>query len=46
MLMKVSEFFKKNTAPKKCSQCGKTIDEQHECYGNTCSDCLGTAYRH
>ncbi|AGT31002.1 protein YhfH [Geobacillus stearothermophilus] len=45
MLMKVLEFFK-NLPPKKCSQCGKTIDEQHECYGNTCSDCLGAAYRH
>jgi predicted nucleic acid-binding Zn ribbon protein len=43
MLVKVLEFFK-NLPPKKCVQCGKEIEEQHECYGNTCTDCLGAAY--
>ncbi|HWO74798.1 MAG TPA: protein YhfH [Bacillus sp. (in: firmicutes)] len=39
MLQNVLEFFR--SLPKKeCQSCGKTIDEQHECYGNTCDDCL------
>ena len=45
MLMKVLEFFK-NLPPKKCVQCGREIEEQHECYGNTCENCLGVAHLH
>ncbi|GGE72744.1 protein YhfH [Priestia taiwanensis] len=39
MLVKVTEFFR-NLPPKKCAQCGKKIDEQHECYVNKCEDCF------
>jgi len=39
MLMNALEFFK-NLPPKKCSECNKEIEEQHECYGNKCNECL------
>lgn len=39
MLIKISEFFK-NLPRKKCTDCGHEIEEQHECYGNRCSECL------
>jgi len=45
MLMKVSEFFK-NLPRKKCMDCGKEIEEQHECYGNKCNDWLGVTFHH
>jgi predicted nucleic acid-binding Zn ribbon protein len=45
MLVKISEFFK-NLPPKKCAECGKEIEEQHECYGNKCNDCLEIVYHH
>lgn len=32
------EFFK-NLPPKNCTECGNTIEEQHECYGNKCNQC-------
>lgn len=38
MLIKMTEFFK-NLPSKKCSDCGKKIEEQHESYVNTCSEC-------
>ncbi len=36
--MKITEFFK-NLPAKKCSKCGKEIEEQHECYVNECIKC-------
>ncbi|MEG7335204.1 protein YhfH [Bacillus vallismortis] len=39
MLEKMTDFFR-NLPPKKCAECGKKIDEQHECYINICSDCI------
>lgn len=39
MLGKITEFFR-NLPKKKCVECGKEIEEQHECYGNKCNDCL------
>lgn len=39
MLMKMTEFYK-NLPCKKCKNCGKEIEEQHECYVNKCSKCL------
>ncbi|ANB60722.1 protein YhfH [Anoxybacteroides amylolyticum] len=45
MLMKISEFFK-NLPRKKCTDCGKEIEEQHECYGNKCNNCLGVTFHH
>ncbi|TYS07572.1 YhfH family protein [Bacillus subtilis] len=39
MLGKITEFFR-NLPSKKCTECGKKIEEQHECYGNTCNDCI------
>ena len=38
MLMKMTEFFK-NLPAKKCTKCGKEIEEQHECYVNECTKC-------
>ncbi len=32
------EFFR-NLPPKECTKCGNKIEEQHECYGNTCDQC-------
>ncbi|PLR75366.1 YhfH family protein [Bacillus sp. V3-13] len=40
MIFNVMDFFR-NLPPKECAECGKTIDEQHECYGNKCDHCLG-----
>lgn len=40
MLESVTEFFK-NLPQKICSQCGKMVEEQHECYGDKCDSCLG-----
>ncbi|WP_078408606.1 protein YhfH [Priestia abyssalis] len=42
MLVKMSEFFK-NLPSKKCLECGKEMEEQHECYGNKCDHCLHVA---
>ncbi|RPK00385.1 hypothetical protein EH11_02568 [Bacillus subtilis] len=39
MLGKITEFFR-NLPSKKCAECGKKIEEQHECYGNICNDCI------
>jgi hypothetical protein len=39
-----TEFFK-NLPPKKCTECGKEIEEQHECYGNTCDGCLEVEFK-
>ncbi|MCH1626838.1 protein YhfH [Ferdinandcohnia quinoae] len=39
MLVNSTEFFK-NLPPKKCAECGNNIDEQHECYGNKCDNCM------
>ncbi|MCM3595360.1 MULTISPECIES: protein YhfH [Bacillaceae] len=39
MLVKMTEFFK-NLPAKKCLECGDKIEEQHECYGNTCDKCM------
>jgi len=36
---KITEFFR-NLPRKKCIECGKEIEEQHECYGNKCNHCL------
>ncbi|WP_078381522.1 protein YhfH [Sutcliffiella halmapala] len=41
MLIKSTEFFK-TLPPKKCVECKKTMDEQHECYGNHCTNCLSS----
>ncbi|QTD41147.1 protein YhfH [Sporosarcina sp. Te-1] len=38
MLENVVEFFK-NLPPKTCMACGEEIEEQHECYSNTCEEC-------
>ncbi|WP_088072825.1 protein YhfH [Gottfriedia luciferensis] len=43
MLVKMSEFLK--LLPKKqCKQCNSTIEEQHDCYSNTCSNCLKNSF--
>jgi hypothetical protein len=39
MVRNVMEFFR-NLPPKKCSECGDNIEEQHECYGIVCDRCL------
>ena len=39
MVRNVMEFFR-NLPPKKCSECGENIEEQHECYGIVCDKCL------
>lgn len=38
MLENVIEFFK-NLPAKTCAECGKEIEEQHECYSNKCDEC-------
>ncbi|PZX04930.1 YhfH-like protein [Psychrobacillus insolitus] len=38
MIENVLEFFR-NLPEKKCATCGEKIEEQHECYGNTCDKC-------
>ncbi|MBY0121110.1 protein YhfH [Bacillus sp. S/N-304-OC-R1] len=40
MIQNIIEFFR-NLPAKQCIECGKPIDEQHECYGNKCDHCLG-----
>ncbi|THD16824.1 YhfH family protein [Anoxybacillus ayderensis] len=42
MLEKMSEFYKKSP-PKTCCECGKEMEEQHECYGNVCVHCLNVS---
>lgn len=39
MLDNVVEFFK-NLPPKRCTECGEAVSEQHECYGTKCEKCL------
>ncbi|WP_343795349.1 protein YhfH [Bacillus carboniphilus] len=39
MLPNVLEFFR-NLPKKQCHECGNAIEEQHECYGNVCENCL------
>ncbi|MBD1380682.1 protein YhfH [Metabacillus arenae] len=39
MLAKITEFFR-NLPHKKCMECGAEMEEQHECYGNTCNKCI------
>ncbi|MCU7766928.1 YhfH family protein [Priestia megaterium] len=39
MLMRMTEFLKKLPV-KKCANCGKEMNEQHECYINKCNECL------
>lgn len=39
MIEKITEFFR-NLPPKRCRDCENAIEEQHECYGNTCNNCL------
>lgn len=38
MLENVVEFFK-NLPEKNCAECGEKIEEQSECYANTCEKC-------
>ncbi|KAF0818020.1 YhfH family protein [Cytobacillus firmus] len=40
MIQNIMEFFR-NLPAKQCSECGKSIEEQHECYGNKCEKCMG-----
>lgn len=40
MVKSIVEFFK-NLPVKKCTECGNKIEEQADCYGNTCNHCLG-----
>ena len=40
MVKSIVEFFK-NLPTKKCTECGNKIEEQADCYGNTCDHCLG-----
>lgn len=40
MVKSIVEFFR-NLPVKKCTDCGKTIEEQADCYGNKCDHCLG-----
>ncbi len=37
-MMNVLEFFR-NLPKKQCSNCGKSIQEQADCYGNLCEKC-------
>ncbi|WP_076558744.1 protein YhfH [Salimicrobium flavidum] len=37
-MMNVVEFFR-NLPKKQCSKCGSVIQEQADCYGNTCQEC-------
>ncbi|MEZ0117062.1 protein YhfH [Heyndrickxia faecalis] len=39
MVQNILDFFK-NLPDKYCTECGEKIDEQSECYGNTCPNCL------
>lgn len=40
MLGSIVDFFK-NLPAKHCSNCGDTMDEQHDCYTDKCNTCLG-----
>ncbi|WP_075047857.1 protein YhfH [Bacillus andreraoultii] len=40
MILSILEFFQ-NLPAKFCQNCGEEIEEQHECYGNTCYKCIG-----
>ena len=40
MVKSIVEFFR-NLPAKKCTDCGNKIEEQADCYGNTCDHCLG-----
>lgn len=39
MIKSIVEFFR-NLPAKCCAKCGEPIEEQHECYGNHCTNCL------
>ncbi|MDQ0214774.1 NADH pyrophosphatase NudC (nudix superfamily) [Oikeobacillus pervagus] len=39
MVKSIVDFFK-NLPAKKCSKCGKQMEEQHECYGTVCNNCI------
>lgn len=39
MVKNILEFFR-NLPSKKCTKCGKEIEEQADCYGNTCNHCI------
>ena len=39
MVKNIIEFFR-NLPAKKCTKCGNEIEEQADCYGNTCNHCL------
>ena len=39
MLIKMAEFYK-NLPRKKCTNCKKEVEKQHECYVNKCEECL------
>jgi len=39
-MVNVLDFFR-HLPPKICRECGEPIEEQHECYGNVCFQCLG-----
>lgn len=43
MLIPVNTFFE-NLRAKSCIACGQIIEEQADCYQNTCSSCEGTQY--
>ncbi|OLN23815.1 YhfH family protein [Domibacillus antri] len=38
MISSIVEFFK-NLPAKQCASCGSQIEEQHDCYSNTCHSC-------
>ncbi|MCQ6273412.1 YhfH family protein [Bacillus sp. V3B] len=40
MIKNIVEFFR-NLPTKKCTDCGNAIEEQADCYGNKCDQCLG-----
>ena len=42
MIENVVEFFR-NLPAKVCTDCGKAMSEQHECYGSKCDSCLDPA---
>ncbi|HEY4565845.1 YhfH family protein [Planococcaceae bacterium Storch 2/2-2] len=38
MMTNIVQFFR-NLPAKVCTTCGHEIEEQHECYSNTCDSC-------
>ncbi|MGN7398372.1 protein YhfH [Cytobacillus praedii] len=42
MIQNILDFFR-NLPTKQCVECGKAIEEQHECYGNKCDHCMGVS---